>query len=64
MTNETARLVEKTCKRTGIVTFAVEYETARGAMRTCWTTFREEACVWGRIIRQHGYCMSAGQYPL
>lgn len=64
MTNETARLVEKTCKHTGIAVFAVEYDTARGPMRTDWTTFREEACAWGRIIRAHGYCMSAGQGPV
>jgi hypothetical protein len=59
-----ARMIQKTDKRHGIECFAVEYEVNGRTMRTCWTTIREEACVWGRIIRQHGYCMSAGGYPI
>jgi hypothetical protein len=54
-----ATLVEKTCKYTGKLVWAVEYEENGRLMRSNWTTFREEACVWGRIIREHGYCTSA-----
>jgi ribosomal protein L35AE/L33A len=44
--------------------YAVAFEQHGKPYISRWTSFREEACMWGRIIRQHGYCMSAGRYPL
>jgi hypothetical protein len=60
----TAALIEKTDRHTGKRVYAVTFTDRTGrAMQTLWTTFREEACVWGRIIRQHGYCMSSQPFP-
>ena len=54
-----------TCKYTGKAYWYVTYSDNAGrAMRTSSTTSREEACVWGRIIENHGYCMSAKAGPL
>lgn len=45
--------------------FAVEFETAKGRMyRTLWTSFRDEACTWGRTIEAHRWCMSARPTPV
>jgi hypothetical protein len=60
-----ASLTEKTCKYTGKQVWAVEYVNADGrAMRSNWTTIHAEACVWGKIIQQHGYCASARPGPV
>jgi hypothetical protein len=62
MTN--AALISKTDRHSGKEVFAVTYTDKSGKlMQTIFTTIREEACAWGRIIREHGYCMSARPFP-
>lgn len=39
--------------------FAVRYIVKGAVMQTLFTSFRDEAIAWGRIIRETGYCMSA-----
>ena len=63
MSNITGRLVSKTDKQNRTA-FAVTYTTDAGKeVCTQWTTYRDEACIWGQIISQHGYCMSAKEFP-
>jgi len=60
-----AALTEKTDRHTGKSVWAVTYTDETGRkMHTLWTTIRDEACAWGRIIREHGYCMSARPFPV
>lgn len=68
MTDNQARLIETTDKRSGKACFAVAYISNsvpyRGQqVQTQWTTYRGEACNWGKVIRDHGYCMSGKEFP-
>ena len=59
-----ASLINKTDRHTGKEVYAVTYTNESGRkMHTLWTTYRDEACRWGKIIQQHGYCMSARPFP-
>ena len=58
-----AKLANKFDRHTGREVWAVEFTDKHGhEMRTKWTTIREEACAWGRIIRDHGWSTEGGGY--
>jgi hypothetical protein len=48
-----------------IPVWCVEFHDAKGRhMRTEWTQYLQEACAWGIIIRDHGWCASARPGPV
>jgi len=48
-----------------IPVWAVEFKAKDGReMRTEWTQYLQEACAWGIIIREHGWCASANPGPI
>ena len=44
--------------------YAVEFEIHGKPYITKWTSSREEACVWSRIIQQHGYSITADRHSI
>jgi hypothetical protein len=63
MTNEATNLSLETLTKNSKQVWAVFYEKNGRKFQTNWTTFENEAKRWGQIIRAHGYCMSASEWP-